>query len=129
MAPREAGPRLSPSMTLTEFDNGYWYATELRAFARALGVARVGGLRKDELEREITARLRGGACQPVLRRRSTPRPCPEASDPELGLTLDRKIVHYVSNRETKAFLEREATKLSPGMRRRPGARYRLNRWR
>ena len=31
--------------------------------------------------------------------------------------------------ETKQFLEHEARKLVPGLRRRSGARYRLNRWR
>ena len=36
---------------------------------------------------------------------------------------------YTNDRETKAFLEREARKLDPAFKRRSGARYRLNRWR
>jgi hypothetical protein len=38
-------------------------------------------------------------------------------------------VNYTSNKETKAFIEKEANRLVPGLRRRSGARYRLNRWR
>jgi hypothetical protein len=57
--------KLSPSMTLSQFDNGYWYATQLKDFAE----------------------------------------------------------------ETKAFLEREAQKLVPGLKRKSGVRYRFNRWR
>ncbi|HEV3057439.1 MAG TPA: hypothetical protein VGY48_04285 [Vicinamibacterales bacterium] len=31
-------PKLSTSMTLTQFDHGYWYATELKAFACTIGI-------------------------------------------------------------------------------------------
>lgn len=30
--------RLSPSMTRRRFDNGYWYATDLKRFAIQIGV-------------------------------------------------------------------------------------------
>ena len=36
---------------------------------------------------------------------------------------------YSNDVETKDFLEREAQKLAPGLRRKSGTRYRLNRWR
>jgi len=35
---------LSPTMTETQFDNGYWYAAELRAFAKEIGSIRPAGL-------------------------------------------------------------------------------------
>jgi hypothetical protein len=50
-------------------------------------------------------------------------------DSEAGLTMKRRIVRYTNDRVTKAFLEREATRLVPDLRLRRGARYRLNRWR
>ena len=30
--------KLSTSMTLTQFDNGYWYATDLKNFAKTIGI-------------------------------------------------------------------------------------------
>ncbi len=39
------------------------------------------------------------------------------------------VVGYINDAETKRFLEQEARKLVPGLKRRSGARYRLNRWR
>jgi hypothetical protein len=50
-------------------------------------------------------------------------------DVEKGLSLDLPIVHYTSNRETKDFIVHEAQKIAPGLKRKSGARYRLNRWR
>ncbi len=39
------------------------------------------------------------------------------------------MLAYTNDKETKQFLEREALKRAPGLKRKPGARYRLNRWR
>jgi hypothetical protein len=38
-------------MTVTEFENGYWYATELKRFAESIAVPSANKLRKDELEK------------------------------------------------------------------------------
>ena len=57
-------PRLSASMTLTQFDHGYWYATELKQFATDLGIPSVAKLRKDELEHAIRQFLRSGRIGP-----------------------------------------------------------------
>jgi hypothetical protein len=54
---------------------------------------------------------------------------PGIRDVERGLRLDRPVVVYTNDRETKDFLEREARKLDPHVKRKSGARYRLNRWR
>ncbi len=48
---------LSTSMTVTQFDHGYWYATELKEFADTIGIPSANKLRKDELEKAITAFL------------------------------------------------------------------------
>jgi hypothetical protein len=118
--------RLSASMTITDFDHGYWYAIDLKRFAKTLGIPSPGQLRKDELERAIKAFLRTGA---ITRPTTRPRPATRERDVNRGLRLDLPVVRYTNNRETKEFLEREARKLVPGLKRRSGARYRLNRWR
>jgi hypothetical protein len=118
--------KLSASMTVTQFDHGYWYATELKHFAKGLGVPSASKLRKDELERTIRVFLQTGAiAQPSKRNLSAPT----ERDVERGLHLDLLVVGYCNDAETKRFLEQEARKLVPGSRRRSGARYRLNRWR
>lgn len=111
-------PRLTPSMSLRDFENGYWYATELAAFARRLGLPRG---RKDQLEQAIRTYLATG-------RKSPPPFRPPPGPPDV-VRLDARVVRYRNSPATKAFLEREARKLDPAYRRRSGARYRLNRWR
>src|SRR6516164_6913704 len=108
-APKPIGPvknrKLSPGMTLRAFDNGYWYAEELRAFAFEMAVPFARKLRKDQLERAIKNLLfrEGVKAAPVS---VTPKPGPR--DLDRGLRLDLPVVHYTSNKQTKAFLEREA---------------------
>ena len=118
--------KLSTSMTLTQFDNGYWYTNELKEFAETIGIPSASKLRKDELEKAIKLFLRTGKVEsPTKRNLSTPR----VKDVERGLSLDLPVVVYTNNTETKSFLEREALKIAPGLKRKSGARYRLNRWR
>lgn len=118
--------KLTPSMTLKEFENGYWLATELKEFADDIGVPSVGKLRKDELERAIKLFLETGeVTRPTMRTLSSSG----LKDVERGLRLDLPVVFYTNDKETKDFLEHEARKLAPGFKRRSGVRYRLNRWR
>src|SRR5215471_16665941 len=106
--------KLSRSMTETEFDNGYWYADDLKKFAEKIGIPSANRLRKDELERAVKHFLRTGEAKSFAKRtmtKSGPR------DIDLGLRLDLPVVHYISNRETKDFIEQQASKLEPGFRR------------
>lgn len=119
-------PKLAPSMSLAEFDNGYWYATELKAFAESIGIPSAKKLRKDELERAIRRFLETGETGSLVRRSLT---VSRMKDVERGLRLDLPVVRYTNDPETKDFLEREARKVAPDLKRRSGARYRLNRWR
>ena len=113
-------------MTLAEFDNGYWYATELKEFAEKIGIPSATRLRKDELEKAIKLFLETGKIKsPTKRSLSTSG----TKDVERGLSLDLPVVVYTNDKETKAFLEREAQRLAPGLKRKSGVRYRLNRWR
>jgi hypothetical protein len=113
-------------MTVAEFDNGYWYATEIKDFAQALGIPHSTRLRKDELEKSIKLFLRTGEIALPTKRTLTKS---GVTDVEKGLSLGLPVVHYTSNRETKDFIVREAQKIAPGLKRKSGARYRLNRWR
>ena len=118
--------KLSTAMSVTQFDNGYWYATELKEFAESIGIASAKKLRKDELEQAIKLFLETGKIKsPTRRSLSTSG----KKDDERGLSVDLPVEVYTNNHETKEFLERESRKLAPGLKRKSGARYRLNRWR
>jgi hypothetical protein len=118
--------KLSPVMTLREFDNGYWYAAELREFAVKMRIPFASKLRKDQLETAIKALLFADEAR-VEVISVTPKKGPR--DLDRGLHLDLPVVHYTSNRETKLFIEREAAKIQTGFKRASGTRYLLNRWR
>jgi len=113
-------------MTLTQFDNGYWYATELKEFAETIGIPSASKLRKDELEKAIKLFLGTGKIKSPTRRSLS---ISGTKDVARGLGLNLPVVVYTNDKETKAFLEREAQVLAPGLKRKSGVRYRLNRWR
>ena len=120
------GKKLSASMTLSQFDHGYWYATQLKDFGETIGIPSASQLRKDELERAIRSFLVTGKAQnPTKRNLSTSG----VKDVERGLSLELEVVRFTNDEETKSFLEREAQKRVPGLKRRSGVRYRFNRWR
>lgn len=118
--------KLSRSMTLSQFENGYWYATQLKDFGEAIGIPAARKLRKDELETAIGSFLVAGkAKNPTKRNLSTSG----IKDVERGLSLELEVVRFTNDAETKSFLERESQKLVPGLKRKSGVRYRFNRWR
>ena len=118
--------KLSPTMTLREFENGYWYLEQLRDFAIQIGIPKSRRLRKDEIERAIvTFLLTGNAKLPTKRALVKTG----KKDLERGLSLNLRIEHYTSNRKTKDFIVQEARKLAPEVRQKSGVWYRLNRWR
>ena len=129
-APKPIDParkrKLSAAMTLRAFDNGYWYAAELRAFAVKMRIPLAGKLRKDQLEAAIKDLLFAEGAN-IAAISVTPKQGPR--DVDRGLRLDLPVVHYTSNKETKLFIEREAAKIQPGFKRASGTRYLLNRWR
>jgi hypothetical protein len=117
---------LSPTMTLREFENGYWYLRQLQAFAERIGIPAAKKLRKDELEKAIVTFLRTGkAALPTKR----PLRKTGVRDVDRGLNPKLRIVHYTSTRETKDFIVRQARLMAPEIRKKSGVWYRLNRWR
>ncbi len=117
---------LTPAITLREFENGYWYAGQLREFAGRIGIPSAKKLRKDELEKAIVAFLQTGEAGSPTRRalRKT-----AVKDLDLGLELNLRIEHYTSNRTTKDFIVGQARRIAPDVRGKSGCWYRLNRWR
>lgn len=118
--------KLSKNMTLADFDNGYWYATEIKDFAHTIGIPHANKLRKDELEKSIKAFLETGKIALPTKRNLAKS---GIKDLEKGLTLRLPVINYTSNKETKDFIVKEAQRIAPGLKRKSGARYRLNRWR
>ena len=118
--------KLTESITERAFENGYWYATELRAFATTIGIPSANKLRKDELEKALKHFIRTGESRNLVKRGLSKS---GTRDVDKGLHVDLPIVHYTSNKQTKDFIVREAAKLEPGFKRVSGTRYLLNRWR
>jgi len=117
---------LSPTMTLRDFENGYWYLEQLKTFGERIGIPAAKKLRKDELEKAIAVFLRTGkAVLPTKRslRRTGMK------DVERGLSLKLRIENYTSNTETKHFIIEQARVMAPEVREKSGVWYRLNRWR
>jgi hypothetical protein len=117
---------LSPTMTLRDFRNGYWYLDQLKNFAKRIGIPAATKLRKDELESAILTFLQTGKA-PSSPARSLRRT--GVKDVERGLNLKLRIENYTSNRETKNFIIEEARLIDPEVREKSGVWYRLNRWR
>lgn len=119
--------KLTKDITAAEFDNGYWYADEIKAFAKQLGIPHSSKLRKDELEKLIKQFIRTGGKVSSSSRKNIIQT--GIKDNELGLTPSLPINNYTSNKETKQFIEKEALKINPNLKKKSGTSYRLNRWR
>ncbi|MFZ1081859.1 MAG: SAP domain-containing protein [Candidatus Kryptoniota bacterium] len=118
--------KLSKSMTEGQFENGYWYADEIKGFAKEIGIPSFSKLRKDEIEKLIKHFLRTGETKSPSRKISSNR---DVRDTQIGLKIDLPIINYTNNKETKEFILKEAFKIDPKLKRKSGAGYWLNRWR
>src|SRR4029453_19621884 len=114
--------KLSKEMTLRQFDHGYWYATEIKRFAQSLGVPAAHGLRKDELEKAIRHFLAHGKLTSPTKRDPSRS---GIKDVHRGLRLDRGVILYTNDRDTKPFLQREDRSLDPKAMGGAGARNRV----
>lgn len=116
--------KLHKNMTLEEFEQGYFYAKDLKAFAKELGLA-VGTLRKNEVEDHIRAWLSGDRNAPL------PQNTPNRRTSGSRDTLSPKspVVNYVSDKATKTFLKQEIHKRTPDLKDKSGQWYWLNDWR
>src|SRR5438477_12587261 len=94
--------KLSTSMTLTQFDNGYWYTTELKDFAKTIGIPFAQRMRKDELEDCIKRFLTTGKVESPDKEGRLVR---GTRDIDLGLSLSLPVGRYTNDKTTKDFLE------------------------
>ena len=85
-------------MSVEEFDGGYFYAADLKAFARQLGIA-VGRRCKLELEALIRDYLRTGIVPPAM-----PVPGRRSGNGRDELAAETVVRTYVDDRRTKDFL-------------------------
>ncbi len=114
---------LHREMSVEEFDNGYFYASELKTFARDLGIT-VGNFRKFELEELIREFLQTGKVpdrKPIL-----PRKADNVRD---VLRADATVTNYVGDKKTKSFLLELVYTEVPDLRQKSGQWYWLNDWR
>ena len=118
--------RLTQEMTVTQFDNGYWYVDAIKVFAQEIGVSGVSRLRKDELEALIRQFLETGKTGQLPR---NPLSARGSGDAAQGLSLKLRVVNYRNDSQTKAFLLEQALAMDPQFKEKSGAKYRLNRWR
>lgn len=115
--------KLHEVKTVSEFESGYWYALELKQFARYIGVPNSSKLRKDQLEKIIKNYIQSGSVavntkEPVTKKGKSDK-----------LDLNVFIQHYVSNKKTKSFIMAEALKLCSDLPKKSGVWYWTNRWR
>jgi hypothetical protein len=118
--------KLNKTITEEQFDNGYWYASEIKSYAREIGIPNSSKLRKDELENLIKIFLRTGKIKSSGRKNIQKS---GIKDLEKGLSNSMQIMNYTSNKQTKDFIIREAKKIIPDIKIKSGVWYRLNRWR
>ncbi|WP_431686634.1 hypothetical protein [Hahella sp. NBU794] len=116
--------KLYKGISQEEFENGYFYATELKEFAQSLGI-KTGSLRKNEIEQHIKSHLFGVA-QGELPKNVANRQTGGARD---RLAANSFVVNYVSDKATKAFLREEIAKRAPQLKDKSGQWYWLNDWR
>lgn len=119
-------PKLSPKLSISDFEKQYWYAADLKRFAKEIKIPNSSKLRKDELEQAIKHYLKTGKIIASSRKNITKT---GQKDIEKGLTRQLEIRNYTSNKETKTFILKEADHLAPGLKIKSGVWYRINRWR
>ena len=118
--------KLSKKMTLRQFTT----ATGTKPRSRDLRSLLVCGLRTDF--GRTSSKRRSGASSTMARsraRRNETCHGQASRTSTVGSGSTWRVILYTNDRDTKAFLEREARRLDPAFKRRSGSRYRLNRWR
>ena len=114
---------LFKQMTPEAFDDGYFYATEVKAFAKDIGIE-TGNLRKTELEGLIRSFLATGVVPQA--EITSPRKSQQLRDDLIASTV---VVNYVGDKRTKAFLLSLVEAHAPGIKAKSGQWYWLNDWR
>lgn len=108
-------------MTIQEFENKYWYMSELKALAKSLEIPFGLKIRKDQLEKMIIHFLETGTVNKknCYRRKNRNRDI---------LNSHTYVENFSNKKETWEFIHSEMDKWMPGLQLKSGAKYWLNRW-
>ena len=115
--------KLHKNITFEEFENGYWYASELKEFIKEIGIKNYNKLRKDEIEKIIVEYIMYRKISTIEKNQKNKI----ITNDVLG--LNNFVVNYKNNKETKDFLINESLKQNPNFKIKSGSSYWLNRWR
>ena len=108
-------------MTIEEFENKYWYMSELKAFAKLLEIPFNSKIRKNQLEEMIIQFLENGTVNK--------KNCCCSRNRNRDILNNHNYVENFSNRkETWEFIHSEMDKRVRGLKPKSGAKYWLNRW-
>ena len=108
-------------MTIQEFENKYWYMSELKALAKSLEIPFDLKIRKDQLEEMIIHFLETGTVNK--------KNCYRSKSRNRDILNSHTYVENFSNKkETWEFIHSEMDKRMPGLQLKSGAKYWLNRW-
>ena len=108
-------------MTIKEFENKYWYMSELKALAKSLEIPFDSRTRKDQLEDMIIQFLETGTVNK--------KNCYRSKSRNRDILNSHTYVENFSNKkETWEFIHNEMDKRMPGLQPKSGAKYWLNRW-
>ena len=108
-------------MTIKEFENKYWYMSELKALAKSLEIPFDLKIRKDQLEKMIIHFLETGTVNKKNNYWSKRR----NRDILNGHTY---VENFTNKKATWEFIHSEMDKRIPGLKPKSGAKYWLNRW-
>ena len=108
-------------MTIKEFENKYWYMSELKALAKLLEIPFDSRTRKDQLEDMIIQFLETGTVNK--------KNCYRSKSRNIDILNNHSYVKNFSNKkETWEFINSEMDKRVRGLKPKSGAKYWLNRW-
>ena len=108
-------------MTIKEFENKYWYMSELKALAKLLEIPFDSRTRKDQLEDMIIQFLEIG----TVNKKNSFR----IKNRNIDILNNHSYVkNFRNKKETWEFINSEMDKRVPGLKPKSGAKYWLNRW-
>ena len=119
--------KLTSKTSLREFDNNYWYALDLKVFAKTIGIKRSNKLRKDQLEKIIKDYLSTGLIVETEIKTNKARNIKDYENSPLDMST--LVKNYCSNKITKTFILDEAKRIQSDLPKKSGVWYWINRWR
>jgi len=108
-------------MTIKEFENKYWYMSELKELAKSQKIPFDSKIRKEQLEEMISQFLQTG----IVSKKNSSKI--KSCNVDI-LDLNSFVDNFRNTKETWKFINTEMDKRAPGLKIKSGAKYWLNRW-